>query len=76
MTGLPSAEPRTVAEAIAVGHQQPHTSNPFLWSSTFRETFNFDRCLSDAGSRRLSQWGGLGFQISLHRHGGFLFANR
>jgi len=56
MASLPSAELPTVAEAIAAGYQQPHTCNPFLWSSTLRETFNPDRCLSDAGLRRLSQW--------------------
>ena len=48
MASLPSAELPTVAEAIAAGYQQPHTCNPFLWSSTLRETFTLDRCLSDA----------------------------
>jgi len=76
MASLPSAELPTVAEAIAAGYQQPHTCNPFLLSSTLRETFNHHRCLSDAGLRRLSQWAGYVFKYRCDRHAGFLFANR
>jgi hypothetical protein len=51
LPAVPSAEPRTVPEAIAAGHSRPDAANPFLWSSILWEAFNIGQYLR---KRRIS----------------------